>query len=132
MTKERVSDYSITHDVPLTFYENSPELSDLNPKHVRVINGNIVSSQYFASNDLSADEIASSDNLEASIDDAEGDPSYLDPGSASAPSLGDISVIQNSVIYDADGTPSVTVIFKIKNSSNVNLKGMNARVSSLW
>lgn len=131
MTKERVSDYSITHDVPLTFYENSPELTDLNPKHVRVIQENVVSSQYFASTDLSADQNLTSDILEAVIDGAEYDPAN-DPSPATAPSLGDISVIQNKVVYDADGTPSVTVIFKIKNSSNGNLKGMNARVSILW
>jgi hypothetical protein len=42
--------------------------------------------------------------------------------------LSDISLVSNTVVYDAAGQPSVTLVFKVKNSSGENLKGMNAKV----
>jgi len=44
------------------------------------------------------------------------------------PSLSDISIVSNTVVYDAAGNPSVTLIFKVKNSSGEVLSGMNAKV----
>ncbi len=44
------------------------------------------------------------------------------------PSLSDIEVLSNKVVYDAAKNPSVTVVFKLKNSSGVELKAMNVRV----
>jgi len=49
----------------------------------------------------------------------------------SAPSLSDIQIISNNVVYDATGNPSVEVVFKVKNSSGQNLKGINARLELL-
>ena len=48
------------------------------------------------------------------------------------PNSSDISILSNSVVYDASGQPSVTAVFKIKNSSGKTLKGINVRVQSLW
>jgi len=44
------------------------------------------------------------------------------------PNVSDISIVSNTVVYDAAGNPSVTLVFKIKNSSGETLKGMNAKV----
>jgi hypothetical protein len=44
------------------------------------------------------------------------------------PSSSDISIVSNEVVYDAVGNPSITLIFKVKNSSGESLKGMNAKV----
>jgi hypothetical protein len=44
------------------------------------------------------------------------------------PNVSDISIVSNTVVYDAAGNPSVTLVFKVKNSSGETLKGMNAKV----
>jgi hypothetical protein len=41
-----------------------------------------------------------------------------------------MQLVSNSVVYDAAGNPSVTAVFKIKNSSGRELKGINVRVQS--
>lgn len=132
MTKARLSNNSITEDAPLTFYENSPELTDLNPKHVRIIRGNIVGSQYFPSADLTGSDVVPSDVLFSDIEiedvvaDANNNP--LDTTSTT-PDLSDITVVSNVLKYDSSGKPYAEVVFKIKNSSGQVLKGVNARVS---
>jgi hypothetical protein len=45
-----------------------------------------------------------------------------------APSLSDIQVISNEIVYDAANNPSGRIVFKIKNSSGVYLKAVNVRV----
>ena len=44
------------------------------------------------------------------------------------PSLSDIEVISNEVIYDASGNPTAKIVFKVKNSSGVDIKAVNVRV----
>jgi hypothetical protein len=44
------------------------------------------------------------------------------------PNLSDIEVISNEVIYDASGNPTAKIVFKIKNSSGVDIKAVNVRV----
>lgn len=44
------------------------------------------------------------------------------------PSLSDIEVVSNKVVFDAANNPTATVIFKVKNSSGVELKAINVRV----
>jgi hypothetical protein len=44
------------------------------------------------------------------------------------PNLSDIEVISNEVIYDASGNPTAKIVFKVKNSSGVELKAVNVRV----
>ena len=48
-----------------------------------------------------------------------------------APTLMDIEVVSNSVVYDALGNPSTTIIFKVRNSSGEDVKAVNARVKVL-
>lgn len=44
------------------------------------------------------------------------------------PSLSDIEVISNEVVYDSANNPTAKIVFKIKNSSGVELKAVNVRV----
>jgi hypothetical protein len=44
------------------------------------------------------------------------------------PSLSDIQVISNEILYDASNNPSAKIVFKVKNSSGVYLKSVNVRV----
>ncbi len=44
------------------------------------------------------------------------------------PNLSDIEVISNEVVYDASGNPTAKIVFKVKNSSGVDIKAVNVRV----
>jgi len=46
-----------------------------------------------------------------------------------APTLMDIELVSNTVVYDAAKNPSATVVFKIRNSSGETIKGVNYRVN---
>jgi hypothetical protein len=52
-----------------------------------------------------------------------------DPRTRTAPTLDDIEVVSNTVVYDAAKNPSATVVFKIRNSSGEAIKAVNYRVS---
>jgi hypothetical protein len=108
-------------------YTNSPEVNDFDPALVRYIRGNSLSSVYLAQGDIDSDDVDSTSEFITDIpDDLTDTPS--DVVSVGVPSISDISIVSNDVIYDAAGNPSVTVVFKVKNSSGTTLKGMNARV----
>ena len=52
-----------------------------------------------------------------------------DPGEGNdRPSLSDIEIISNEVVFDAAGLPSAKIIFKVRNSSGKVLKAVDARV----
>lgn len=131
MTKARISTTGIATTSPITLYANSPENTDLSPNFKVVIPGNIVGPMYLASEDLSTGETDGDVNV---VIEEPGDGSTEDgTGSSygSSPSLGDITVVSNSVVYSDSGIPSVTLNLKIKNSSGTKLKGINVRVQSL-
>jgi hypothetical protein len=44
------------------------------------------------------------------------------------PSLSDIQIVSNEVVYDSAGIPSAKIVFKVKNSSGKKLKAIDARV----
>jgi hypothetical protein len=131
MATERVSTTSVTADAPIALYTNSPENADLSTNYKKLIPGNSVGAMYLASNDIGYNEI---DGTTIAIEEssassgAEGGESAA---TAAAPSLSDIQVISREVVYDSAGNPSVQVVFKIKNSSDKKLKGINARVELL-
>jgi hypothetical protein len=130
MTKPRISTTGIATTSPITLYANSPENTDLAPNFKVVIPANVVGASYAASGDLSTDD--SGDDVNVVIDDPkDGSSDGTGSSSSSTPSLGDITVISNSVVYSDTGVPSVTVNLKIKNSSGKKLKGVNVRVQSL-
>jgi hypothetical protein len=123
----RISRSGVTTSGTFPLYTNSPEVNDFDPALVRYIRGNSLSSVYLAQGDIDSDDVDSTSQFITEIpDDLTDTPS--DVVSVGVPSISDISIVSNSVIYDASGNPSVTVVFKVKNSSGTTLKGMNARV----
>jgi hypothetical protein len=78
----------------------------------------------------------SNDGLDDPADDPVDDPADDpgdDPGEDPSegndrPSLSDIEIISNEVVFDSAGLPSAKIIFKVKNSSGKVLTAINSRV----
>jgi hypothetical protein len=127
----RISKSGVTTTGRFPLYSNSPEINDADPSLVRVVRGNSLSAVYLSGGSLASDDIGGFEDLVA---DNMGDTPEDDSDSNSdvsrygVPSNSDISIVSNTVVYDAAGNPSVTLIFKVKNSSGESLKGMNAKV----
>jgi hypothetical protein len=129
----RISKSGVTTTGRFPLYSNSPEAKDADPSLVRYVRGNSLSGIYLTTDsDLSADDVgfeseilisSDSDSINSEINTL--DP---DPFRTGAPSVSDISIVSNTVVYDAAGNPSATLVFKVKNSSGETLKGMNAKV----
>lgn len=134
MATQRPSSTSVTTDAPIAIYSNSKEATDLSPNYIRVIPGNSIGAIFSASEDITYEDLTG--DIAAVVDsttatDAESTPAgsvIAEKPTLLVPSLSDIEVVSNTVVYDAAGNPSVTVIFKVKNNSGTTLKGMNARV----
>lgn len=129
----RISKTGVTGSGRISLYTNSPEATDLDPSLVQYIKGNSLSSLYLTTGNTDTEEVSLDDayiveesdldeSAEASID------KVALISNNRVPSISDISIVSNTVVYDAAGNPSVTVVFKVKNSSGETLKGMNARV----
>lgn len=129
MVVKKISTTGIGNVAPVTVYSNSKENNDLSPNSKVVLPGNIIGPMGQASSELNADEI----DIEIYPPEDPGvvanpeDPTLV----YGVPKLSDIQLISNSVVYDASGNPSVTAVFKIKNSSGRELKGINVRVQSV-
>ena len=131
----RISKSGVTTTGRFPLYSNSPEIQDADPSLVRIVRGNSLSSLYLsAGTDLLSEDV---DMLDGTLVEGDGSSSnILGEDSSTAidafrfgvPNISDISIVSNTVVYDAAGNPSVTLIFKIKNSSGETLKGMNAKV----
>ena len=50
----------------------------------------------------------------------------------SRPNLSDIEVVSNEVIRGVADIPTAKIVFKVKNSSGVELKAVNVRVEKKW
>lgn len=131
--KPRVSKTATTSSGLVWLYENSPERTNLDPSIVGLIPGNSLTAVMLGSAKLNSDEINEEDIEEITDDEAEDDKKD-DEGegkgtkSLGIPSIADIQILSNIVEYDSAGLPTGTVVFRIKNSSGVALKGMNARI----
>jgi hypothetical protein len=125
----RISKSGVTTTGRFPLYSNSPEVQDADPSLVRFVRGNSLSALYLSNGNLGADDI---DVVTEEITGETGDGSDGNTGEGSfrsgVPNASDISIVSNTVVYDAAGNPSVTLIFKVKNSSGETLKGMNAKV----
>jgi hypothetical protein len=125
----RISRSGVTTSGTFPLYTNSPEVNDFDPALVRYIRGNSLSSVYLAQGDVDAEDVdLVSGFIVTSPEDDEETAVTSSLVGLKVPSVSDISIVSNTVVYDAAGNPSVTVVFKIKNSSGITLKGMNARV----
>jgi hypothetical protein len=129
----RISKSGVTTTGRFPLFSNSPEVNDADPSLVRLVAGNSLSGLYLSvGSDLLSEDI---DLLDGTLVEGEGDVESEGEKSSDGevfrrgvPNVSDISVVSNTVVYDAAGNPSVTLVFKVKNSSGETLKGMNAKV----
>jgi hypothetical protein len=136
--KPRISKSGVTSSGRFVLYTNSPEATDLDPSLVYYIKGNSLSPLYLTTSNTDTEDISADDGYIVEIN-GDGEDSGTESESSESsqirgfkiPSLSDISIVSNSVVYDAAGNPTVTLVFKVKNSSGETLKGMNARVELL-
>lgn len=133
--KPRISKSGVTSSGRFVLYTNSPEATDLDPSLVYYIKGNSLSPLYLTTSDTDTEDVSGDDGYIVEIDDPGENGEAETKGSDASqtrvsrtPSLSDISIVSNSVVYDAAGNPSVTLVIKVKNSSGETLKGMNARI----
>jgi hypothetical protein len=129
----RISKSGVTTTGRFPLFSNSPEVNDADPSLVRLVAGNSLSGLYLSvGSDLLSEDI---DLLDGTLVEGEGDVESEGEESTDGevfrrgvPNVSDISIVSNTVVYDAAGNPSVTLVFKVKNSSGETLKGMNAKV----
>lgn len=129
----RISKSGVTTTGRFPLFSNSPEVNDADPSLVRLVAGNSLSALYLSTgSDLLSEDI---DLLDGTLVEEEGDVESEGEKSLDGevfrrgiPNVSDISIVSNTVVYDAAGNPSVTLVFKVKNSSGETLKGMNAKV----
>jgi len=132
----RISKTGVTSSGRIVLYTNSPEATDLDPSLVYYIKGNSLSPLYLTTADTDNEDISPDDAFV--VESSESSNSTDDPNDPKideaekirtrVPLASDISIVSNTIVYDAAGNPSATIVFKIKNSSGETLKGMNARV----
>ena len=135
MAKEKISETAVGAPAPVVAYSGSAEAALIAPHRRVTIPSNVVGSNYFASASLYADDIDPedafiTDSEEKKKKDDEEEPKVVKL--RKAPSLMDIELVSNNIVYDAAGNPSTTVIFKIRNSSGETIKSVNARVKVVW
>jgi len=129
----RISKSGVTTTGRFPLFSNSPEVNDADPSLVRLVAGNSLSALYLAAgSDLLSEDV---DALDGTLVTGEEEPGSEGNKSTDGevfrrgvPNVSDISIVSNTVVYDAAVNPSVTLVFKVKNSSGETLKGMNAKV----
>jgi hypothetical protein len=129
----RISKSGVTTTGRFPLFSNSPEINDADPSLVRIVRGNSLSALYLAvGSDLLSEDVDALDGTLVTGEERSGDEGNKSIDGEvfrkGVPNVSDISIVSNTVVYDAAGNPSVTLVFKIKNSSGETLKGMNAKV----
>jgi len=129
----RISKSGVTTTGRFPLFSNSPEVNDADPSLVRLVAGNSLSALYLAvGSDLLSEDVDVLDGTLVTGEERSGDEGNKSTDGEvfrkGVPNVSDISIVSNTVVYDAAGNPSVTLVFKIKNSSGETLKGMNAKV----
>jgi len=134
MAKEKISETAVGAPAPVVAYAGSAEAALIAPHRRVTISSNVVGSNFLPSASLYADDVDPEDGYIADSTEKKEDESKDIPQnitSKKAPNLMDIELISNTVIYDAAGNPSSTVVFKVRNSSGEKVKSVNARVKVL-
>ena len=129
----RISKSGVTTTGRFPLFSNSPEINDADPSLVRLVAGNSLSALYLSvGSDLLSEDVDALDGTLVTGEERSGDEGDKSTDGEvfrkGVPNVSDISIVSNTVVYDAAGNPSVTLVFKIKNSSGETLKGMNAKV----
>jgi len=129
----RISKSGVTTTGRFPLFSNSPEINDADPSLVRIVRGNSLSALYLSvGSDLLSEDVDALDGTLVTGEERSGDEGNKSTDGEvfrkGVPNVSDISIVSNTVVYDAAGNPSVTLVFKVKNSSGETLKGMNAKV----
>lgn len=129
----RISKSGVTTTGRFPLFSNSPEINDADPSLVRLVAGNSLSALYLSvGSDLLSEDVDALDGTLVTGEERSGDEGNNSTDGEvfrkGVPNVSDISIVSNTVVYDAAGNPSVTLVFKVKNSSGETLKGMNAKV----
>lgn len=125
---EKISNTKVGIVSPITAYADGKEAKDVASQYVKIYPANVIGT-IGPSNSLYSDDLGPEDAFVADNEsEEETDDSNADKPIRKAPTLADIELISNTVSYDATGTPSATIVFKVRNSSNERIKSVNARV----
>jgi hypothetical protein len=139
MAKEKISETAVGAPAPIVVYAGSAEEALIAPHKRITIASNIVGAKYFPSSSLYTDEIDSEnlylidskeldDKDDEKEDDGDSDSPFI---LKKSPTLMDIELVSNTIVYDPAGNPTGKVVFKIRNSSGEEVKSVNARVKVL-
>ena len=107
---------------PLDFYTNSNHLAFVLPKFGAAQNQGKLGSNDI-DDDLSEEE---EEQSEEEVESEEGEESEKTKNNR--PSLSDIEIVSNEIVFDAANNPTAKIVFKVKNSSGVELKAIDVRV----
>jgi len=129
---KKISNTEVGIVSPITGYSDGKEANATASQFVKIFPARVVGAVSLPSSSLYVDDFDPED-LNVADDDAESESGQdsEDDVSKKAPTLADIELVSNSVVYDAANNPTATVIFKVRNSSNETVKADNARVKVL-
>jgi hypothetical protein len=129
----KVSSTGVGITSPIVVYEDDKEARDVASNYLRVYPARVATGIGETSSSLYVSSIDSEDLAEADKKSEEETAAAAANTKTirKAPTLMDIEVVSNTVVYDAAKNPSATVIFKIRNSSGEDVKAINARVKVL-
>lgn len=116
MAKNRISDLDVTSISPLKVSDGSYEARVIDPRYIQVVTGNIVN-KYLTSSSVSGDASL----YQPSVNDE----LYEKPG---VPHMADITVVKNNTYVDKKNNVRTTIVFKVKNSSEEEIAGVDARL----
>jgi len=113
----------------LDFYTNSNYLAYELPQYAAAQRQGKLGSDNI-DDGISDEEEEKSGDEEEEEEEESGDEGDESDGSKSSgrPSLSDIEVVSNEVIRGVGDIPTAKIVFKVKNSSGVELKAVNVRV----
>ena len=111
----------------LDFYTNSNYLAYELPQYAAALNQGKLANDKIDDNLSTGDE---GDETGEGDDGSKGDETGEggEGKSTKRPSLSDIEIVSNEVVYDAANNPTGKIVFKVKNSSGVELKTIEVRV----
>lgn len=129
---KKISNTEVGIVSPITGYADGKEANAVASQFVRIFPSRIVGALTLPSTSLYTDDFDLEDLTKIDEDaESESEGNAEDKSVRKAPSLSDIELVSNTVVYDASGNPSSTVVFKVRNSSGETIKAVNARVQVL-
>jgi hypothetical protein len=112
MAKNRISELDVAQISPMGVTANSPETRTIDPRYLKVTDGQVVSKKT-VTGDFSYVDASWTNEV------------YEKPG---VPHMDDVSIVKNSTYVDAKNNVRTKIIFKVKNSSGEDIVGVDARL----